>query len=138
MRNTLFEKKEFIMHSGGKGFFKIECDALTHDDVETLALIIAQKIKQFTKSDGWGIKNVYGVPNGGSRLANALQRRYWDPHGEHRIIIDDVLTTGNSMIEAKKDLGWDNALGIVVFARGPCPVWITPIFDMSKFNNIRL
>lgn len=137
MKNNLFVKKDFIMHSGDIGHYKIECDALTNEDLETIAFIIAQKVQQFTKSEGSGIKNVYGVPTGGTRLALALEQ-YWDPHGEYRLIVDDVLTTGNSMIQARQDLGWDNALGIVVFARGPCPSWIIPIFDMHNFNTVQL
>lgn len=116
----LFETKEWNMHSGALSSFKIECDALTDEDIETLALIISQR---FIFGD------VYGVPNGGIRLANALQK-YITVHHDSRLIVDDVLTTGNSIHETRFDLKWNNAMGVVIFARGPCPDWVIPIFQM--------
>jgi hypothetical protein len=68
------------------------------------------------------------------RFAKALEK-YIDPDGDIRLIVDDVLTTGTSMEEARKQLGWDDATGIVIFARGRCPDWILPIFDMHWFQT---
>ena len=124
MRDTLFEKRRWIMHSGGQAEFKIECDSLTDEDLETLAYIVAQKGK---------ISKVHGVPRGGIRFQRALEKHI-QPGGVS-LIVDDVLTTGKSMTEAKAKLGWSDAIGIVIFARGTCPNWIQPIFDMRFFNT---
>ena len=52
--------------------------------------------------------------------------------GELDLIVDDVYTTGGSIKEARNELGWDDAVGIVLFARTPfVPDWIIPIFKMS-------
>jgi hypoxanthine phosphoribosyltransferase len=125
-RNTLLVQKTFIMHSGETGNFKIECDALTDEDIDTISWIIMQKYEKE------GIKNVYGIPRGGIKLSNSLEK-YWNPKGSIRLIVDDVFTTGRSMSEAREKLGWDNAKGVVIFARKKTPEWITPVFSMDKF-----
>ena len=133
MRDTLFVKKDFVMHSGGTAHYKIECDALTDEDIETLAWIIAQKTRETVPGhEGSGIYSVYGVPRGGVRLAKAVEK-YIDPKGTIKLIVDDVLTTGASM-QAAKDRGMGE-VGVVVFARGPCPDWVKPIFTMHWFNT---
>ena len=133
MRDTLFIKKDFVMHSGGLAHYKIECDALTDGDIETLAWIIAQKTHETVPNHkGTGIKSVYGVPRGGVRLAKAVEQ-YIDPEGSIKLIVDDVLTTGTSMELAKAQGHGD--VGVVIFARGPCPDWVKPIFTMHWFNT---
>lgn len=132
-RTTLFVKKEFRMHSGGIAHYKIECDALTDDDIETLAFMIATRAKKLSKK-GTGINRVHGVPEGGLRLAKALEQYGGDPKGTD-IIVDDVLTTGASMEGAKKKTGWTNVIGVVIFARGHYPSWIKPIFEMHWINT---
>jgi hypothetical protein len=133
---NLFKQGYITLHSGAKSSFKIECDSLTDDDLECIASLIAL-IYQFGK--------VYGVPTGGEKLANELKKYEIDDFliiGAGRklsqiLIIDDVLTTGNSMAEYRKKICEENAyaieecLGIVIFARGKCPDWITPIFNYS-------
>lgn len=124
---NLFEEKEFIMHSGEKSFFKIECDALTDNDINTLALLIKEKYK---------FRRVYGVRTGGLRLEEAL-RPYCNNTGP-LLIVDDVLTTGKSMDEARfRFLSTDklkptDVLGVVIFARGKCPPWVHPIFQLWR------
>ena len=120
----LFQRKDFKMHSGGVARYKIECDALTGEDMETLAWMISEKGM---------IRDVYGVPGGGLRLAAALGP-YRSKEGV-RLIVDDVLTTGESMEAAKHHTGWHDAVGVVIFARGPCPRWILPIFSMEWINT---
>jgi len=122
---NLFSKKDWIMHSGGIAQYKINCDALTDDDIETLAWIISQK---------GPIKAVYGVPTGGSRLGNSL-KKYVTPLIGINLIVDDVLTTGKSMEEAKILKHWADAVGVVIFARNQCPKWVYPIFEMRLFNT---
>jgi orotate phosphoribosyltransferase len=124
--NNLFQYKKFTLHSGGTSCFKIECDALTDEDYKTFARIISQKVK---------FKEVHGVPRGGVPFENAL-REYATNDNNNLLIVDDVFTTGGSMEEAKKqflDKGFDEILGIVVFARKKCPGWINSIFELQKF-----
>ncbi len=39
---NLFIKKDWEMHSGKKSDFKIECDALTDEDIKTIAHLISR------------------------------------------------------------------------------------------------
>jgi orotate phosphoribosyltransferase len=118
-RHTLFVDGEFISHSGKRLPFKIECDALTDDDLDTLAAAIARRVVKFG--------SVYGIPRGGVRIAAAL-RRYATGHSlDPVLVVDDVLTTGRSMEQAREQL-IPNVVGAVLFARGPCPDWIIPLF----------
>lgn len=123
-RQPLFEKRNWTMHTGGKAEYKIECDALTDEDIDCLAYLISTK-GQFSK--------VHGVPKGGARLAKSLER--YATSGGARLIVDDVLTTGSSMEQAKTELGWSDAIGIVIFARSKCPEWVLPMFQMSWINS---
>ena len=122
-RKNLFEKKTFTMHSGDMGHWKIECDSLTDEDLDTLAFMIADKIM---------FKRVIGVAAGGLRIAKALEK-YKSKNG-WCLIIDDVLTTGNSMEAAKNQCveDVDDIIGVVLFARGKCPSWIIPVFQLWR------
>lgn len=119
---SLFEKKEFVMHSGDVGYFKIECDALTDKDWETIAFIVSQKYE---------FKFVRGVPQGGLKLMHALFK-YRNPDSDVMLIVDDVLTTGKSMEDMEYALSdrFPNIKGVVIFARTKCPDWIEPVFQM--------
>ena len=125
---SLFQSGNFTLHSGQQSDFKIDCDTLTDEDWETLAAIIAKR-REF--------REVIGVPQGGIPLARALEK-YAQPsmigrYGLPILIVDDVLTTGASMEEVRlkrRDTQVDRFIGVVVFARGSCPNWITPIFQM--------
>ncbi len=126
VEKSLFKKKNFIMHSGEKSDFKIECDNLTNVDLETLAYLISKK---------FSFNGVYGVPRGGVRLADAL-KKYIDRDAIDYLIVDDVLTTGNSMIEAAKKFRDRRSLvGVVIFSRSKytIPQWIHPIFNMYEW-----
>jgi len=118
---SLFKNEPFFSHAGIKLLFKIECDVLDDEDVETLAAIVSRK---FT------FGRVYGVPRGGLRLAAALEK-FRSPGGK-TLIVDDVFTTGTSMEEARREMGADS-IGIVIFARGKCPPWIHPIFRLAEW-----
>lgn len=111
----MFEKKDFTSHAGLSLSWKIECDDLTDNDLDTLAHLVAQ---QFIFS------SVYGIPRGGTRFAAALQK-YVSSVGP-RLLVDDVFTSGKSMAdEYQRD-----DIGVVIFSRGvvPLPKWITAIF----------
>ena len=120
----LFRNESFVSHSGLQLTWKIDCDALTDADIETLARIVA---------DHFRFGKVIGVPSGGLRLAEALQkyRSRWPHSASNRIlIVDDVLTTGGSMAAIRDECMWSQTFGVVIFARGECPEWITPIFNL--------
>jgi predicted amidophosphoribosyltransferase len=119
---NLFKYGRFTSHSGVTLPFKIDCDALEDEDLETLARVVATRF-EFSK--------VIGVPRGGLRFAEFL-----DPHIRTNgpiLIVDDVLTTGRSMQEMWLKVAKDqyDTIGIVIFARGPHPAWIKPIFYLN-------
>jgi hypothetical protein len=120
----LFERKPFKMASGGVARYTIQSKALSDEDMATLAWLISEK---------GDIRDVYGVTEGGRRLA-ALLQKYCKKQGV-RLIVDDVLTTGASMEAARLKTGWHDAVGVVIFARGPCPDWVLPIFSMEWINT---
>jgi hypothetical protein len=120
----LFERKPFKMASGGVARYTIQSKALSDEDMATLAWLISEK---------GDIREVYGVTAGGRRLADALEK-YCGKQGV-RLIVDDVLTTGASMEAARLETGWHDAVGVVIFARGPCPDWVLPIFSMEWINT---
>jgi len=132
---SLFQKKEFFSHSGELLDFKIECDALTEEDLETFVYLIGSR---------YGFKRVIGIPKGGERLAEAL-KEYEDPEMWSTLIVDDVLTTGGSMEEARLSLFAEdpeitetNVMGVVLFSRmypDDVPSWIKPIFQIWKYEH---
>ncbi len=132
---NLFQLGDFTLNSGAKSKWKLEADALTDEDIQTLAEMIRQLVGPF--------RSVEGVPRGGIRLAEALAK-YTGLDGAH-LIVDDVLTTGGSMDRTRltynethpeyqlKQYGvYGNVKGAVVFARGQCPSWIKSIFQMPE------
>jgi hypothetical protein len=133
---SLFVRQDLTLHSGQKSDFKIECDALADDDWECLAYLISKQVS---------FDSVRGVPNGGNKLAQALQKYSTNTWTQSVLIVDDVLTTGNSMEEMKKELkknepkvrDVDGELmettfkGFVVFARGECPKWVKAVFKIG-------
>ncbi len=129
---NLFTAGPFTAHSGAELPFKIDCDMLTDADLATLAAQVADKI---------AFCRVVGIPRGGVRFAMALQHHFSGDciDGVPVLIVDDVLTTGGSMEEWRKktievydrDEGIiPNVIGVVIFARGPCPYWVQPIFQL--------
>ena len=117
---NLFQSGDFTLHSGEQSALKIECDALTSADWDTLAAMVAQRFKFAAVS--W-------VPTGGMKFAFALQDYATNDTAHPVLLVDDVLTTGESM-EATRLLLSDPSIGVVAFARGACPDWIHPIFKM--------
>jgi orotate phosphoribosyltransferase len=119
---NLFNYGSFQLHSGDTSHWKIDCDALSDEDWETLAFMIQSEIK---------FGSVIGIPKGGIKLAAALEK--YRTNGYPTLIVDDVLTTGKSMNNLKTQN--PDAVGVVVFARDKCPKWITPIFQYSLEGN---
>lgn len=110
---TIFQKGEFTSHAGLKLPWKIECDGLSDEDWETLAFLISERC-QFGE--------VYGIPRGGVKLAKALEK-YANPASKTRLVVDDVYTTGKSMVEAMNP----GDIGFVVFARNAV------MFDANRY-----
>ena len=116
---SLFRMGDFILHSGNRSSWKIDCNALTDADWKTLALMVAER---------FSFGQVVGIPTGGLNLARALER-YVSTGAT--LIVDDVLTTGKSMKEERtKHTG--EVIGVVVFARGAYPDWIHPLFQLYE------
>ncbi len=127
---TLFRQIDFISHSGYNLKWKIECDSLSDEDLETLATVIETKIEN--EYPRYLIKDIIGIPSGGLRIAKYLKKKIKiSKFGTLIIIVDDVLTTGKSMEEYKKLYGkYDHCLGFVLFARGTPNEWIKPVFQL--------
>jgi hypothetical protein len=123
---NLFIKKDFKSHSGLPLKFKIECDNLSDGDIETLAWIVSER---------FDFREVYGVETGGTRFSKALEK-YKSTNSSNILIVDDVLTTGNSMRDYLKKIDHDipmetRVIGVVIFSRNRAvPKWIYPIFWM--------
>lgn len=122
--DNLFVGGNFVLNSGQRSDFKIECDALTEKDWRTIAYVISKK---------YDFKFVRGVPTGGIELQNRLLT-YRNPESNTFLIVDDVLTTGGSMERFKQVLEGTyppyDYKGVVLFAREKCPDWIEPVFQM--------
>jgi orotate phosphoribosyltransferase len=126
----LFQLGDFTLHSGAKSQWRIDCDRLSDDDIVCLAVMIQQMVGSF--------RSVEGVPRGGLLLAEALWA-FQTTSGPH-LIVDDVLTTGDSMEEARAECrlrGYGpgvaaplpDPVGVVLFARGECPPWVKAVFQ---------
>lgn len=118
-RKPLFVPGQFVFHSGDLADWKIECDHLTDTDLTTLAKVAAGYLPSFSK--------VQGVPTGGIRFARALEEHVSDEGA--LLIVDDVLTTGASMEEARD--GRNDVIGLVIFSRGELPWWVDAIFQLG-------
>lgn len=119
---TLFQQGDFLLYSGLRSRFKIECDALTYADWETLAALIADRVH---------FGAVEGVPRGGLTLASCLERYVLRSNAKQYplLIVDDVYTTGLSMMQQRGDR--NHVIGIVVFARTALPHdgWIRALWQ---------
>lgn len=118
---NLFLNSAFTSHAGVRLPFKIECDALTNDDISVIAEIIARHTV---------FSSVVSIPRGGDRLARALQEFVQD-FGPV-LIVDDVFTTGKSMEDKRQEIG-GNPIGVVIFARGELPSWVKAVFELSPW-----
>ena len=126
----LFNSGEFTLHSGAKTSFFIDCDALTDQDLDAIAAVIAYNVGPF--------REVHGIPRGGLRLAEAV-KKHAEPneklHIRRPLIVDDVCTTGASFEKARTELNWPTARGVCIFARGEMPYWVSAVFEMSMLRK---
>lgn len=129
---SLFRNEPFVSHSGVMLGWKIDCDALTDEDIACLGKLAAEIIGPYHE--------VRGIPRGGLRLAKELERYRTTeispiPHRPHLLLVDDVFTTGGSMWEAYGEAqaqGYDDISGIVIFARGILVPWCKAILCVHE------
>lgn len=121
----LFSTGLFTSHSGKLLQWKINTEALTYDDLRALAAVAAKFLLPFSF--------VHGIPRGGVPMAEQMATHY-QAYAKRLLIVDDVLTTGASMEGARARLSstWPEIIGLVIFARGPCPEWVTPMFTLNE------
>ena len=108
---SIFQLGDFTLASGLSSGWKIECDSLTPEDWQALALMASEILPPFGQ--------VEGVPRGGIPFADAL-RQYADPQSDVLLIAEDVVTTGGSM---ERFRAGREAIGICVFSRGSLAEW---------------
>jgi len=123
---NLFQSINFKSHSGLDLSWKIEMDALEDQDWFTIKRMILELTPPF--------REAVGIPNGGVKLGELLNEHATGKEGDPVCIVDDVLTTGESM-EYFLSQYWRNrrpftAIGWVVFARIAPPLWVTALFQM--------
>src|SRR3990167_7955690 len=114
---SLFVHGSFVAHSGNTLPFKIDCDALTDEDLDCLA----QHVATWYPHVNYWFGEIIGVPRGGLRFAEALKQHLnLTNEGKMKLIVDDVLTTGNSMEELRNQLypkQHYGICGVVLFSR---------------------
>ena len=128
----LFQKGDFTSHAGLPLKWKLECDAITDEEWDCLATMIMEyQTEPFYEA--------VGIPRGGVKLANALQKYASGDPAHQTLVCDDVFTTGtsfNEFIEEKYPM-WLKAMGYkwVVFARRPSDVYphgVRALFTMPE------
>ena len=126
--SNLFKAESFVSHSGLDLNWKIECDALSDPEWFTISQMIMEVSPPF--------REAHGIPRGGVKLGNLL-RQYGTKKKEDPIcIVDDVLTTGGSMVEcAETEFEGENVIGWVVFSRSHMPDWINALFRMPYIDE---
>lgn len=123
----LFNAGDFRLSSGEASNFLIDCNALTDDDLAALAVMVRDWVGLFT--------HVEGVPEGGLRFAEQLQKFCKASDFERRLLVDDVWTTGRSMQEYAARPGapvYHEFL--VIFGRRPPPAPMRCLFLMAAGN----
>ena len=123
---NLFVEETFVGHSGGTLHWKIEMDALTDAEWKCIARMIMEHQKDFFQA-------AIGIPRGGLKLSGYLNEYCTHAPTDPYLLVDDVLTTGGSMEEFKKEHFKDKkTIGWVVFARRKPADWINTLFQMPK------
>ena len=126
-KKDLFQSVDFKSHSGLDLTWKIECDVLTDSEWSSICKMILELSPPF--------REAVGIPRGGIKLANLLNEHASGKEDDPICIVDDVLTTGGSMIDYREGIDierWQKscAIGWVVFARVKPPKWIKALFQM--------
>ena len=80
-----------------------------------------------------------GIPRGGLLLGSYLNLYSTQNNDDPYLIVDDVLTTGGSMVEYReKHFKNKNVIGWVVFARNKPQDWVNSLFQMPSTPNEKL
>jgi hypothetical protein len=126
MIHDLFQSIDFKSHSGLDLNWRIECDALSDDEWFTISKMIMELTPPFQQA--------VGIPEGGVKLGKLLNEHATGNEKDPICIVDDVLTTGESMEYFLEQYSRNRrpfmAIGWVVFARVRTPDWITALFQM--------
>ena len=125
----LFELGDFTLHSGAKSEWRINEEALSDKSIEAAAYLLSKRLPPF--------EECYGIPKGGIRLMRVMRTLSKEDKGHGTLlIVDDVLTTGWSMHVKRQELLISHSskriVGAVIFARGPCAGWITPLWNLKE------
>lgn len=125
-KSNLLQRGTFTLTSGITTPFKIECDALTPDDWDTIGALLHEQVFSY--------REVHGVPRGGLPLEESM-RRYVQPDGATILVVDDVWMTGGSVerfIEEHPEWPREDIHIAVAFVRGPYRSVpnLTPLFVM--------
>ena len=130
----LFQKMDFVGHSGKKLTWKIECDAIQSSEWVTIAHIINELEKR-------PFGEVVGIPRGGVTLGNILQGYATGKDEDPLLIVDDVMTTGGSfkyfVEQYFRNRPYRKFFGWCVFNRGSdeAPAWVTSLFTMPYYSE---
>ena len=127
---NLFQSVDFISHSGLELKWKIECDALSDPEWFTISQMIMEISVPF--------KEAIGIPKGGTKLGSLLNQYGTGKRKDPILLVDDVLTTGESMKQFKTKRSWrypSDYIGWVVFARNECPDWVTALFQIPSSSS---
>ena len=121
---SLFQRGAFQLHSGKDSWWKVECDALDWEDWLTLAELA---IEAFPHPIG----KVVSVPRGGDLFASALSQYSTRDESDATVIVDDVLTSGGSLLEVMAQ--HPGSYGIVAFSRGFCPPRVLALWQLGNY-----
>ena len=128
----LFQEIDFKSHSGLDLSWKIECDCISKKEWKCLAkMIMDYETRPFCSA--------VGIPRGGGVLGSYLNLYSTQNNDDPYLIVDDVLTTGGSMVEYReKHFKNKNVIGWVVFARNKPQDWVNSLFQMPSTPNEKL
>ena len=130
----LFQKRDFVGHSGDTLTWKIECDAIQDVEWATLAHIIHEiEPRPFGE--------VVGIPRGGLKLSKPLEEYATGNDEDPLLIVDDVMTTGGSFDyfaeQYFRNRQYRQFFGWCIFNRGcdTAPAWVTSLFTMPYHSK---
>jgi hypothetical protein len=128
---NIFQQVDFKSHAGLDLSWKIECDGVSKKEWKCLAEMILDYEKR-------PFQSAIGIPRGGVMLGSFLNQYSTQKLDDPYLIVDDVLTTGGSMVDFRKEhFSGKETFGWVVFARGFPPQWCRSLFQMP-FNPIEI
>lgn len=128
----LFQSGDFLLHSGQHSAWKLECEAITLDEMKVIAKLLAERLPAFSRT-----VSVSEDSNNPATILRGCLAQYAEETNKTLIVVDDVFTTGSTMSSARRKLQESyvysqyNIMGAVIFAREPIFDWIIPLFTLS-------